>query len=84
MAEIEGSAAAHDFLQAFVFLIQPRGVIPLPGDAMAAVELENPLGRVVEEVAVVRHRDDGAFVFLEEALEPGDGLGVEMIRRLVE
>ena len=28
--------------------------------------------------------DDGALVRLEEALEPGDGLGVEVVRRLVE
>ena len=28
--------------------------------------------------------DDGALVRLEEALEPGDRLGVEMVRRLVE
>ena len=50
----------------------------------AAVELEDPAGDVVEEVAVVRDGDDGALVVGEEALEPGDRLGVEMVRRLVE
>ena len=51
---------------------------------MAAVELEDPAGDVVEEVAVVGHRDDGARIFLEIALEPGDGFGVEVVRRLIE
>ena len=32
----------------------------------------------------MRDRDDGALVVLEEALEPGDRLGVEVVRRLVE
>ena len=39
---------------------------------------------VVEEVAVVGDRDDGALVFLEEPLEPRHRLGVEMVGRLVE
>ena len=50
----------------------------------AAVELEDPAGDVVEEVAVVRDGDDGAGVVREEALEPRDRLGVEVVRRLVE
>ena len=32
----------------------------------------------------MRHRDDGARIVLEEPLEPGHRLGVEMVRRLVE
>jgi hypothetical protein len=32
----------------------------------------------------VRHRDDGARIILEEALEPRDRFGVEMVRRFVE
>ena len=50
----------------------------------AAIELENPAGDVVEEVAIVRDRDDGARVVLEEPLEPRDRLGVEVVGRLVE
>ncbi len=42
------------------------------------------LGDVVEEVAVVRDRDDRAGVLLEEALEPRHRLGVEVVGRLVE
>ena len=70
--------------QARLLLFEPRGVVALPGDAGAAVELEDPSGDVVEEIAVVRDRDDGARVLLERPLEPGDGLGVEVVGRLIE
>jgi hypothetical protein len=56
----------------------------LPRDAVAAVELENPAGHVVQEVAVVRDGHDGARIFREMALEPRDGLGVQMIGGLVQ
>ena len=51
---------------------------------MAAVELEDPAGDVVEEVAVVGHGEDGAGVFGEEPLEPRDRLRIEVVGRLVE
>ncbi len=53
--------------------------MPLP-----AVELEDPLGHVVEEVPIVGDGDHGAGVLLQEPLEPGDRLGVEVVGRLVE
>ena len=67
-----------------LFLLEPGGVVALPGDALAAVELQDPAGHVVQEIAVVGHGDDRAPVFLEVPLEPGDGLGVEVVGRLVE
>ena len=51
---------------------------------MAAVELEDPARGVVEEVAIVRHRDHGAGKALQELLEPLHALGVEVVGRLVE
>lgn len=51
---------------------------------MATVEFENPFGGVVEEVAIVRHRDDGAQITREELFEPFDGFGVEVVGRLVQ
>src|SRR5206468_468953 len=45
-----------------LLLLQPGRVVALERDAPAAVELEDPAGDVVEEVAVVRDRDDGALV----------------------
>ena len=70
--------------QARLLLLEPGGVVALPGDARAAVELEDPAGHVVEEVAVVGHGHDRARVHLERPLEPGHGLGVEVVGRLVE
>ena len=40
-----------------LLLLEPRGVVALEGDAVAAVELEDPAGDVVEEVAVVGDRE---------------------------
>jgi len=49
-----------------------------------AVDLADPLGHVIEEVAIVRDGEHGALVVLEEMLEPEHGLGVQMVRGLVE
>ncbi len=70
--------------QAALLLVEPRRVVALPGNAGALVELEDPAGDVVEEVAIVRDGDDGAGKFREIALEPPDALGVEVVGRLVE
>ena len=67
-----------------LLLFEPARVVAFPRDARAAVELEDPARDVVEEVAVVGHRDDGAVVVLQVPFEPRDRLRVEMVRRLVE
>ena len=71
-------------LEARFFLLQPRRVVAFPRNAVAAVEFENPAGDVVEEVAIMGHGDDRARVFVEEALEPRDRLGIEVVGRFVE
>src|SRR5437773_6808889 len=70
--------------QPLALLVQPRAVVALVRDTSALVELEDPAGGVVEEVAVVRHRDDAAVVAGERALQPRDRIGVEVVRRLVQ
>ena len=82
------------FAQAFVgslfrgepraLLLEPGGVVALVGNAVAAVEFEDPLGHVVEEVAIVRDRDDGGRIRLEIFLQPRDRFGVEMVGGLVQ
>ena len=67
-----------------VLLLEPARVVALPRNAVAAVELEDPARDVVEEVAVVGDRDDGAVVLVQVALEPRDRLGVEVVGGLVE
>ena len=85
---LEGALAAGVLFllqgQALLLLLQPGGVVALPGDALAAVELQDPVGHVVEEVAVVGDGHHGAGVLLEVALQPGHGLGVEVVGGLVE
>ena len=46
--------------EAVLLLLEPGAVVALPRNAVAAVELEDPLGGVVEEVAIVGDRDDGS------------------------
>ena len=65
-------------------LLEPRGVVALPRDALAAIEFQDPTGHVVEEVPVVSHRDDGAVVLAEESFQPRDGLGVQVVGGFVE
>ena len=77
-------ACFSSIFQAFLLLLQPGRVVALERQTLAIFEFENPLGRVVEKVAIVRHGDDRAFVFVQVAFEPGDAFGVEMVRRLVE
>ena len=43
-----------------LLLLEPAGVVALIRNAVAAIELEDPAGDVVEEVAVVGDRDDRA------------------------
>ena len=70
--------------QSRLLLLEPRGVVALERQALAAVELEDPAGDVVEEVAIVGDGHHGALVVLQEPLQPGHRLGVEVVRRLVE
>ena len=58
--------------------------MPFQGMPLAAVELEDPAGHVVEEVAVVGHGDDRAGVLLQVPLQPGHRLGVEVVGGLVQ
>ena len=51
---------------------------------MAAVEFENPLGHIVEEVAIVGYRDDGGRIGLQIFLEPGDGFGVQVVGGFIQ
>src|SRR6185312_15186862 len=45
-------------LEALLLLLEPARVVALVGEALAAVELEDPARHLVEEVAVVSHGDD--------------------------
>jgi hypothetical protein len=79
-----GALGLGFLLEALLLLLQPGRVVALPGNAVAAVELEDPAGDVVEEIAVVRHGDHGAGVLVQETLQPGHRLRVEVVGRLVE
>ena len=67
-----------------LLLLEPLFVVALVGVADAVVELEDPLGDVGEEVAVVRHDDERPPELLQVRLEAESRLRVEVVRRLVE
>ena len=71
-------------LHAARLLLQPAGVVAFPGNALSTVQLKNPSGYVVQEVAVVGHGDDGTLVLLQMLLQPIDALGVKVVGRLVK
>ena len=60
--------------QTGLLLSQPLGVIALVRDAVAAIELQDPLSRVVQEVTVVGDGHHGAGKAVQELLQPFDRL----------
>lgn len=48
------------------------------------VQFEDPAGHVIQEVTVVGDRHHGAFEVVQEAFQPGHGLGVQVVGRFVQ
>ena len=70
--------------QTLRLLLQPRRVVALPGDALATIQLENPLGHIVEEITVVGDGDHRTLILLQMLLQPVYRLCIEVVGRLVE
>ena len=64
--------------------LQVGGVVALVGEELPAVHLADPLGGVVEEVAVVGDGEHGARVGLQVLFEPEHRFGVQVVGGLVE
>ncbi len=79
-----GLVLARFLGDALGLLFQPRGIIPLVGNAAPALQLQDPGGDVIQEIAVVRDAEDGALVLDQVLLQPGDGLGIQVVGRFVE
>src|SRR3569833_701193 len=71
-------------LQPLLLLLQPGRIIPLVGNALAAVALEDPAGDSGQEVAIMRDDQDRAGIVAQMALEPRYRFGIEMGGRLVQ
>ena len=70
--------------QATDFAIQPGGVVAFIGNAVAAIELENPAGDVVEEVAIVGYCNHSARKFFEEFFQPEYRVCIQVVGGFVE
>ena len=64
--------------------LQVGGVVALVRVQAAAIDLADPLGNVIQEVAIVRDGKHRALVVVQEVLEPQDRFGVQVVRGLVE
>ena len=56
----------------------------MPWNALAAVELKNPLAHIVKEVAVVGHGNNRSLILLQVLLQPVNALCIKVVRRLVK
>ena len=70
--------------QQFGLLLQPGRVVALERQAAAVLQLQNPLGDVVQEVPVVGDDNHRAGILAQRLLQPLDRFGVEMVGRLVQ
>ena len=71
-------------LEAGCLRLEVGRVVALVGIERATVDLADPLGDIVQEVAVMRDGEDCSWIVLEVLLEPEDRLGIEVVCRLVE
>ena len=67
-----------------LLLSQERRVVARPRRQRAAIDLDDPGRQPLQERAIVGDEHDRAAIVGEEALEPGDGVDVEVVGRLVE
>ena len=63
---------------------EERGVVAGVGKRAPLVDLDDPRGDDVEEVAIVSHEDHRTGKAFEIIFQPADRLGVEVVGRLVE
>ena len=71
-------------LQGCLLADQERVVVAGPARQQAAVDLDDPRGQLAKEHAIVRHHQKRAREAEKEFFQPGDGVQVEVVRRLVQ
>ena len=67
-----------------MLLLQPAGIIPLIGNAGAAVEFQNPARNLVKEIPVVGNGHNRPREIVKEPLQPGHRFRIQMVCRLVK
>ncbi|MNG89271.1 hypothetical protein D3C79_481300 [compost metagenome] len=70
--------------QALGLGFQPARVVAFVRDTGAAVQFQDPASDVVEEVTVVGNGYHGAREVVQEALQPGHRVGVQVVGRFVQ
>ena len=70
--------------QAFLLLLQPVAVVALVRHAVTPVEFQNPLGGVVQKVAIMGDGHHGAGIALQKLLEPVHRFSVQVVGGLIQ
>ena len=70
--------------QAFLFALEKGRVIAAPVQQPAAVDFNDPAGQFLHQQPVMGDEQDGAAVFGQETLQPGNGFDIQVIGRFVE
>ena len=75
---------ARFLFESLGLFLQIGGVIAFIDEVARAIELEDPVHHIVQEVAVMGDEDDVAGIIDQMLFQPGDAFGVEMVGRLIE
>jgi hypothetical protein len=70
--------------EARALLLQVGGVVAFIGVQLSAIDLGDPFGHVVQEVAIMGDRQDCSRVRGEVLLQPQHAFGVQVVGRLIE
>jgi hypothetical protein len=81
---LAGIVLAAFLLEALGLGFEVLGVVAFVRDAAATVELEDPAGDIVEEVAIVGDDHHRARIGAQMLFQPRGGFGIEMVGRFVE
>src|SRR5690606_22902833 len=70
--------------QLLLLVHQEAGVIAVPVDQTATIQLEDACRQILQEGAVVGDEQHGAAEILESLFQPGDGTDIQVVGGLVE
>ena len=71
-------------LQSGLLLLEPGSVVPFPRNTLPTIQLQNPSRHIVQEIAIVRDRDNRSRILGQVPLQPGNAFGIQMVGGFVQ
>ena len=65
-------------------VLEISAVVPLVSASPPPVHFHHPAGDAVQHIAVMGHKNEGSWIAVEPALQPFHGLGIQMVRWLIQ